>query len=311
MVRLALLASIMAATLSRCGEPPVLELPTGGLYVAYNAGCEEGCDAIQRGDVILGLDGLPTSKPEDLDGLTDGRRHDLVVYDSRRGEQSLRYLVADAAQRFPPLEDAPPLWVVGVDELRKAPQWAQRRLFSRASPAVAFAALDGGIANGRMLVAQKRLMVYFDQGSEWEEATARVMLQVLQNAQADLNAHGVEVMMVHMRFPGGRRPQMTDTALRRWQRKWTLVKGGDHLPEVPVYRGLNETEYNPMREVGVDAYTVVESLGVSPAIVLLDDNGIVRWHSEGVQDPRRIGSAIRDPIQATIIHAVRFALREL
>jgi hypothetical protein len=54
---------------------------------------------------------------------------------------------------------------------------------------------------------------------------------------------------------------------------------------------------------------VFENLGRSPSIVLLDERGIVRWHSEGIQEP--IGSEIKKPEQYTIITAVQFALEDL
>jgi hypothetical protein len=45
--------------------------------------------------------------------------------------------------------------------------------------------------------------------------------------------------------------------------------------------------------------------------VLMDENGIVRWHSEGIQDPQVAEPEVKDPEQSTIIAAVKFALAEL
>jgi hypothetical protein len=60
-----------------------------------------------------------------------------------------------------------------------------------------------------------------------------------------------------------------------------------------------------------NAFTVFENLGSSPTIVLMDENGIVRWHSEGIQDPQVAEPEVKDPEQSTIIAAVKFALGEL
>jgi hypothetical protein len=185
-------------------------------------------------------------------------------------------------------------------------------MFGHASPSVMLVSSDGGILNGRDLFGQKHLMVYWDWGDRVEEAAAVDFLQVLQKAQGDLSGKNIKLMFVHVKFPTGRKAPMNDSDLRTWQKRWTVKEGGRSLDPLPFYRFPNETEFNAAAELGMEnAFTVFENLGSSPTIVLLDENGIVRWHSEGVQDPLNIGSEVKDPEQATIIAAVNFALKEL
>lgn len=138
-------------------------------------------------------------------------------------------------------------------------------------------------------------------------------LQVLQKAQKDLNDPAkngeTEVMMVQVRFPTGRQAAMNDSDLRSWQKKFGNKEEG--LPPVTMFRFPNETEFNSARELGMEnAFTVFENLGKSPTILILDERGIVRWHSEGVQEAPP-GSEAPDGTQYTIIEAVNFCLKDL
>jgi hypothetical protein len=117
-------------------------------------------------------------------------------------------------------------------------------------------------------------------------------------------------MFVHLQFPGGRKAPMNDTDLRAWQDKWSSRRGDTPLPPLPQFRFPNATEFNANRVRGLEnTFTVRESLGESPAIVILDESGLVRWHSEGIEDPDAIDTDVRDPEQATIIAAIEFALK--
>ena len=196
--------------------------------------------------------------------------------------------------------------------MEKTPNWARRRMFGHASPAVMLVSVDGTIIDGRQLQGARRLIVYWDWGDRVEEAAAVDFLQVLQKAQADLATKAVEVMFVHGRFPGGRKAPMNDTDLRAWQDKWTVTQAGQRLDPLPLYRFANDTEWQEEREIGLEnRFFVRENIGESPVIVILDESGLVRWHSEGSEDPGRIGSDVPDREQATVVAAVMFALREL
>lgn len=289
--------------------PKPRDLAPGGVYVAYNLGCEQGCDKISKGELIQTMDGQPVSTAADLDNLTDGSIHDLEVLSE--GELKQVAVKASPKNTMPPLEKVPPFWLVGAEALNRAPEWARGRMFGHASPSIQLV-YDGGIIDGRQLAGTKRFMVYWDWGDREEEATAVNMMKVLQRAQGDLEAAGIDLMFVHVRFPNGRKAPMNDTDLKAWASKWSEKEGNTKLPPVPLYRFPNETEFNPARDLGLEnAFTVMENLSRSPAIVILDERGIVRWHSDGVMDPRAIGSEVQQADQATIIRAIEFAMNDL
>mgnify|MGYP000944979889 FL=1 len=170
---------------------------------------------------------------------------------------------------------------------------------------------DGGITDGRQLVGKKRLILFWDWGTREEQAQAANMLQVLQMAQTDLNAAGVDVMFTQLRFPSNTRTDpMNDSGLRDWQKR---LGRPDRAP-LPIYRFPNATEYNAARELGLEgSMNYIQYLRQPPAIVLLDADGFVRWHSEGIQLPPP-----GDPLagkgkddQWTIIQAIEFAQTQL
>jgi hypothetical protein len=288
------------------------DLKGGGLYVAYNHGCTKGCDQIEKGDLIQSIDGKPVKTEADFKAanVIDGNPHKLELVGKGGSPKSVE-IVASPKTDMPPLENVPPLWVADAAKLDLAPEWARRRMFGHASPSVMLVSIEGGILDGRQLFGKKRLVVYWDRGDRVEQASAVAFLQVLQKAQPDLVAKGVEVMFTQVRFPTGRQVAMNDRDLREFQKQWGVEEGGQKLPPLPMYRFPNKTEFNQAREVGMEnAFTVFENLGQSPAIVLLDENGTVRWHSEGLQQPGQ-GAEVSDPAQYTIIEAVKFSLEKL
>ncbi|MFO0634020.1 MAG: hypothetical protein U0168_14335 [Nannocystaceae bacterium] len=284
-----------------------------GVWVVYNLGCERGCDQIARGDLVKAIDGRPIATTAEFDAatLTDGRAHTVQLRSVEDHELRTVQVVARPRADRPPLVDAPPLWTVTAAALDRAPSWARRRMFGHVSPMVQLVGVDGGIVDGRSLVGHKHLMVYWDWGDRVEEAHAVAFMQVLQKAQADLAAVGVDIMFTHVKFPGGRKQPMNDTDLRAWAQRWSVKVDGAPLSGIPMFRRPNTTEFNAAREIGVEnAYTVMENLGQSPAIVILDERGVVRWHSEGVEAPEA-SSGITHADQFTIIEAVKFALAAL
>jgi hypothetical protein len=305
------------------------DLKAGGVYVAYNLGCERGCDQVQKGDLIQKVNGKPVQTVADLDSLIDGQPHKLELLSKGSMEAKQVELVAKPKSNLPPLENVPPFWLVSAESLNAAPEWARRRMFGHASPSVMLVSVNGGILDGRQLFGKKRFIVYWDWADRNEEAAAVDFMQVLQKAQADLDAKNVEIMFTHVQFPsargsggkttrsgtmstgGGRKPPMNDTDLRAWAKKHGLEQGGRPATPLPTYRWPNATEQNAAREIGMEgSFTVFENLGESPAIILMDERGIIRWHSEGIQEPL-MGSEVKDPRQYTIIEAVKFALEQL
>ncbi|MBL4683752.1 MAG: hypothetical protein JKY37_04115 [Nannocystaceae bacterium] len=297
------------------GPPKAKALDAGGVYIAYNHGCEQGCSDIGKGDLIQKIDGkvVKTSADFDAANLTDGKPHKLNLLAAGSLAPKQTEIVAKPYGKLPPLENVPPFWAVGAEELNAAPSWARKRMFGHASPSVMLVNSDGGILDGRQLAGKQRMLVYWDHGDRTEQAQAVTFLQVLQKAQKDLldpAKNGVtEVMMVQVRFPTGRQVAMNDSDIRAWQKKFGVKEGG--LAPLPMFRFPNKTEFNSARELGMEnAFTVFENLGKSPSIVILDDRGIVRWHSEGIQEAPA-GSEAPDGTQCTIIEAVNFCLNDL
>ncbi len=293
--------------------PQHKDLKAGGVFVSYNLGCDAGCDQIQKGDLIQSIDGKPVKTGQDFDAanVMDGKPHKLELLSSGSMDPKSVEITAKPLENLPPLKDVPPFWTVGAEQLDAAPPWARRRMFGHASPMVQLVSINGGILDGRQLVGKKRLLVYWDWGDRQEEGYAVAFMQVLQKAAVDLQAKGVEIMFTHAKFPTGRKEPMNDTDLRAWADKWAVKQDGQKMPMIPFYRRPNKTEFNSARELGLEnAYTVMENLGQSPAIVMLDDRGIVRWHSEGLTTPAA-DSKVTVPEQYTIIEAVKFALEKL
>lgn len=294
---------------------PEEALAPGGAYVTYTVGCEKGCDQIGRGDLIQEIDGKKIETGTDIDAanLTDGQPHKLKVYKQATKAVQEVELVAQPNDSMPPITEAPPFWTTGAAELNEAPAWARRRLFGHASPQIALVSVDGGVAHGRNFYGKKSLFVYFSHAVQSEAAHASTFMKVLQKAQADLNAKGVQIYFAQVQFPGREIAPMNDSDLREFHQRWQVgPEDGGPLPFLPMYRRPNKTEFNPANELGLEgAFTVTESLGASPAIVMLDSRGVVRWHSEGVEE-QSPGATQKMPADVhTIVEAVQYALTKL
>jgi hypothetical protein len=140
-------------------------------------------------------------------------------------------------------------------------------------------------------------------------------LQVLQKAQADLLAQGVEIMFAQIEHPQERDiAPMNDTDLRAFftdnQVKPNETEEKRALPPPPLYRWPNKTEDNPTRVLGMEgAFTFYEAIGEAPNIFLINEDGIIVWHSAGaIPDPE--GKITVDMVY-TINKAVLHALQNL
>ena len=293
------------------GASPTVEvrsqqLAPGGLYLVYVWSCPRGCDQLTKGDLILAVDGVPVQATRDLDParLTSGQPVRLTVRVAARDAVVEVIVVAEAGGR-------PPFWWVGAAELDRAPQWARRNLFGHVSPMLALVHIDGGILDGVQLLGRKRLMLFWDHATRVEQAEAINMMRVLQMAEADLRAAGVDIMFIQRRMPtnAGRQAPMNDTNLRLFQRENSVPDG----PFLPMYRLPNATESKAAMMRGLEgATTYFEYLRQSPAIVLLDENGVIRWHSEGLQEPPADDPVFADKAdQYTMVQAIEFAKQAL
>lgn len=314
-------AGVSACETSGGSNAPTIEvkseqLAPGGVYIAYMVGCDAGCDQLEKGDLILEVDGAKATSSKDVrtSRIADGAPHKLKVH-KKSGEVKEVTITAKPGE-LPPLKDVPPFWTVGAAQLDKAPQWARRNLFGHASPMTMLVSAEGGITDGRQMLGKKRLILFWDWATREEQATAVNMMQILQLAQDDLRATGVEIMFTQIRFPGNdngdgtpRQAPMNDTALRKFQSDYGLKD----KPQLPMFRFPNATEYNAARELGLEgATTYIQYLRASPAIILLDEGGVVRWHSEGLQSaPAGDTTYAGKDDQYTIVQAVEFAKKEL
>ncbi len=291
------------------------ELKPGGVYIAYMIGCT-GCDQLEKGDLILEFDGTAVTSSKDLrtSRVADNAPHKLKVH--KKSGEVKEVTITAQPQELTPLKDVPPFWTVGAADLDKAPVWARRTLFAHASPMAMLVAADGGTTDGRQMFGKKRLIMFWDYATREEQAQAVNMMQVLQLAQDDLRAAGVEVMFTQIRFPGNdngdgtpRQAPMNDTALRKFQSDYG-VKGKAQLP---MFRFPNAVEYNAAREVGLEgATTYIQYLRASPALILLDEGGIVRWHSEGITAaPAGDTTYAGKDDQYTVAQAIDFAMKSL
>ncbi len=332
-IGLALAPVVLACGTMGFNVPTQKDLAPGGVYVAYNMGCQTGCDQVKKGDLIQAVNGQSVKSGLDFDraNVVTGQPVKLAFLRPSTGERKEVQIVA-TPKELPPLENVPPFWTVGAEELNQAPEWARKRMFGHAMPSCMLVNSNGGTVDGRSLYGKKHLLVFWDHQTREEQAAAVAYFQVLQKAQADLNAKAVDVLFVQHQFvragtsqargqdvgmseAGGgvvRKAPMNDSDLRAFQAQWQVkTPEGAPLPQVPTYRFPNKMEYNAARELGLEgAYTFIENLTESPAIVLLDDRGIVRWHSQNVTQPPP-DSQIKDPGQYTIIEAVNFASNKL
>jgi len=279
------------------------DLAGGGAYVAYvnNAGnCSQGCDKLAKGDLILEVAGQPVTSSKDLRNskIATGEPVKLKVWKKDTKSTIEVDLVATPSDKLPPLKEAPPFWAVGAADLDKAPEWARRTIFGHASPSTMLVSADGGILTGRDLVGKKRFIVFWDIATREEQAQAADFMKVLQKAQADLNARGIDIIFAQIKFPSNdRQMPWNDSALRDFAKR----NGIAELPPLPLYRFPNATEYNAAKEVGLEgAATYIQYMRASPAIVMLNEDGVAVWHSERIQTPPSDSPLANVPYQYTI-----------
>jgi hypothetical protein len=300
-----------------CGNPFTVsksELKPGGVYVAYNLGCKTGCSEIKRGDLIQKVDGAEVKTADEFEGakVTDGQPHKLSIF--RPSEKSAKEveIVADPDNSMPEFKDAPPFWTVGAAQLNKAPDWARRRLFGHAMPQLQLTASDGGFITGRQFRGKRHMVVMFDWAAQSDRLNGATFMQMLQKAQADLKNAGYNIVFAQVPFPSERqRPPMNDTDLRKYFNDNQLTKKeGGPLPAPPLYRVPNTQEENAARNVGMEgSFTVLEAIGQAPAILITDDEGIIRWHSAGLT-PDPTGKLDNEAVY-TMNKAILFALEEV
>ena len=311
---------LMLISAKGCSDPFTVtsgQLKPGGVFVTYVQGTDcTGCEALERADLILKIDGKEVSTADDVEaaGLLDGQPHEIEFHQHKTGEVKTTTITAKPNETLAPIkpEEAMPFWTVGSDELDRAPSWARRRLFGHASPQLLLVSVDGGFVNGRDFHGKKHLVVFFDWAAASDRQDGALVMQVLQKAQADLDAAGVDIVFAQVKHPSERERQpMNDTDLRAFFNDNQVSESeGGPLPPPPMFRMPNKTEYNPTQVLGLEgAFTYYEAIGEAPNIFVLDENGIIRWHSAGTT-PDPSGEIPNETVH-TINAAVLFALKEL
>lgn len=178
----------------------------------------------------------------------------------------------------------------------KPPSWAHGQLVEVWRPSLRITRLDGTTADlGE--TGRHRLLLFWDDSTREEMAAATNMMNVLQLAREDLAEIGIDVVAVNMPFPERR-----------------SGAGVSSIASVAAFREKYRVADKPEIDVGLieksDGY---RSLRVSPAIVIVDAAGIVRWHSDGVHEfsraeKRHIEQVWRERAdQWTINEAITFA----
>lgn len=321
-VKAALLCIPLMLLSAKCGDPFKVtnkDLEPGGLYVTYvqDSNCT-GCNALGRGDLIQKLDGNQVATTRDLDVLIDGQPHELEFWDASAGAQATATITAQPNNTMPPIKDAPPFWSVAAEQLRPVPSWARRRLFGHAAPQLLLVASDGGFINGRDLHGKKHIMVFFDWAAASDRQNGALSMQVLQKAQADLKAKGIDIIFAQIKHPQERDiAPMNDTDLRKFFNDNQVTEkenpGVGTLPPPPLYRMPNRTEDNPTRVLGMEgAFTFYEAIGEAPNVFLINEDGIIVWHSAGTEsDPEPDENKRLKPMVYTINEAIMHALAHL
>lgn len=309
-MRLPLLGGLALVAACAPRNPPVpppdsSELQRGGVWIAYNYGCDRGCDQIQRGDRITAIDGTPVATGPEVDAarLTDGLPHRIDGLRHGDGAPFTVTLVARPRDDMPPLVAVDPLRTIGAEALDRAPAWARRHHFGHAIPAFRVQREEPprGWMNGRQLHLSGRgalMLVWIYGGNlpqrERLQKLAPVVYAQLQAAVPALIDAGVDPLFIvdHNTSP------TTRAALRS--------RVDDPRPGyVPVLRlSRNAADPNTLGLEGsaADLHAGLFGLGAGgPAILVVDPRGIVRWHSAGLGE---------DPA-ATLGAAIDFALTDL
>lgn len=303
-------AALLTLALGACGpelnpaRPPPAhdELATGGVWVAYNLGCEVGCDQIRRGDRILAIDDRPVTSGAEIDaiGLTRDAPIKLRVVPHRQTTVRDITIVASPRDDLPPIKGAPPLFTVGAAALDRAPAWARQRMFGHAIPALRLYRADDprGFLNGRELYGRAAVIVVWefppmiDAYKRSYALVPSVYAHLQQYADTLLEA-GVDTYFV-TKF-------RAEEKFRDHAR--SLVPPSDR-GVLPIFQ-LSSNPNNPntlgIEGAAADVRETLRDYSAAPVVLVIDRRGIVRFHARGF------------PVGAhdTIAVALDFALKAL
>ncbi|MBZ5714656.1 hypothetical protein [Nannocystis pusilla] len=257
-------------------------LAPGGVWVAYNHGCEVGCEEIKRGDRILAIDGRPVSSGAEIDQIDLARDAPLKLQVAKYGGDEIREvtIVARPNERLPPIAAAPPMFTVGADALDRAPDWARSKLFGHAIPAIRFYRADEprGFVTGRELYGRAALLVIWEVPSMIEERRASLALLPavyahLQRFSDELAAAGVDTYFV------------TDFRAEPAFRD-NVRAAADPGPNgfIPIFQLSSSPDNGNTVGLENSAADIRESIFdylAAPVVIIFDRRGIVRFHTRG------------------------------
>ena len=309
--------------------PTSTQLAGGGVWVAYNLGCEKGCDQISRGDRIVAVEGRPIATGAEFDAanVDRGAPVPVTVVKHGGGPPIDVTVVASPKRDMPPLNEVPPLLTIGAAALDRAPEWARLRLFGHAIPALRLYRGEEprGYVNGRELYGRGAVILVWE--LPWLIGHTRELwgelpkyYAQLQRHDAALQAAGVDTYFVFPSVDESRKlrpevdPNMVDApegqdSLRHAVNAETRAHIRSLVPAgttdlVPLF--FLESAQGDPNNIGLEhqASDIREWLFdriLAPVIVVIDHRGIVRWHSRDFP----IGP------EETIEASVQFALHQL
>ena len=303
-------AALLSLALGACGpelnpaRPPPAhgDLAPGGVWVAYNLGCEVGCDQIKRGDRILAIDGRPVSSGAEVDaiGLARGAPLKLTIAPHRAPSTREVTIVAAPHDELPPIQAAPPLFTVGAAALDRAPAWARHKLFGHAIPALRLYLADEprGYTNGRELYGRAALIVIWEYPPMIEAyrrswALVPSVYAHLQEHADTLESAGVDTYFIHS---ARAEPKFRDHA-----RGQVPASDRGYLPIFQLASSKNDANTLGIEGGAADIRETSFDYSAAPIVLVLDRRGIVRFHARGF------------PVGAhdTIAVAIDFALKAL
>lgn len=309
--------------------PTSAQLAGGGVWVAYNLGCDKGCDQISRGDRIVAVEGKPIATGAEFDAANVDRGTPVPVTVVKHGGGAPIdvTVVAKPHTDMPPLKEVPPLLTIGAAALDRAPEWARLRLFGHAIPALRLYRGEEprGYINGREMYGRGAVILVWE--LPWLIGHTRELWNELPKYYAQLQRHdpalqaaGVDTYFVFPSVDESRKlrpevdPNMVDAPVGEQSLRFAInEETRNHIrsqvpfgtPDlIPLF--LLESSASDPNNIGLEhqASDLREWLFdriYAPVILVIDHRGIVRFHSRDFP----IGP------EETIEAAVQFSLTQL
>lgn len=278
-----------ALALSACVElnparppPDHATLAPGGVWVAYNLGCAQGCDEVRRGDRIVAVDGRPVTSGAEVDAIDLARNQPLALKVARHGTDEVVdvTIVAEPNDRLPPIAALPPLLTVGAAALDRAPEWARGRLFGHAIPAIRFYRADEprGFVTGRQLYGRGALLVVWELPRMIEERRASLaqipgVYAHLQQYSDALEAAGVDAYFVT--------DFRAEPAFRDEARAGADAGESGFIPIYELSSSPNNGNTVGLEGSAADIREWLFDFTLAPVVLVFDRRGIVRFHTRG------------------------------